>query len=68
ARAAAERASRLDPDLIEPYFNRALALEALSQEDAARGAWREYLSRDRDSAWRDEALARLERLSTSQRP
>lgn len=76
ARAAAEQASRLDPSLIESYFNHALALEALlqndaarmSQNDAARNAWREYLSRDRDSAWRDEALARLERLSTSQRP
>ena len=37
ALAAAERAIALEPNAPEPYFNRALALEGLEQNDA-RGA------------------------------
>jgi CHAT domain-containing protein len=63
ALAAAERATRLDPSLREAWFNRALAVTALSLTDQARAAWTEYLRRDATSPWAGEARARLEELS-----
>ncbi len=63
ALAAADRARRLDPSLNEAWFNRALALSALSLTDQARGAWTEYLQRDSVSPWAAEARARLVELA-----
>ena len=63
ALAAADRARRLDPSLKEAWFNRALAVSALSLTDQARSAWTEYLKRDSASPWATEARARLEELS-----
>ena len=63
ALAAAERATRLDPSLLEAWFNRALAITALSLTDQARHAWTEYLARDNASPWAIEARARLAALS-----
>jgi CHAT domain-containing protein len=60
--ASAERAIRRDPTLHEPYFNRALALEALHLDAEARAAWREYQQRDPASAWSREAAERMRRL------
>src|SRR5687767_1276097 len=63
ALAAADRARRLDPSLNEAWFNRALAMSALSLTDQARSAWTEYLKRDSVSPWATEARARLEELA-----
>ena len=63
ALAAAERATRLQPSLREAWFNRALAISALSLTDQARAAWTEYLKRDSSSPWAGEARQRLEELS-----
>ena len=63
ALAAADRARRLDPSLNEAWFNRALAVSALSLTDQARTAWTEYLERDSVSPWATEARARLEELA-----
>ena len=63
ALAAADRARRLDPSLREAWFNRALAITALSLTDQAKTAWTEYLRRDSTSPWAEEARRRLEELS-----
>ncbi|HVC21667.1 MAG TPA: CHAT domain-containing protein [Vicinamibacterales bacterium] len=62
ALAAAERAIKADPSLIEAWFNRALALEDLSLTDEAKHAWRDYLKHDARSKWADEARRRLKTL------
>lgn len=62
ALASAERATRLDPSLREAWFNRALAITALSLTDQARQAWRDYLDRDASSPWAAEARAQLAAL------
>jgi hypothetical protein len=48
-----------DGQLLEARFNRALALDALGQSDAARAAWTDYLQRDSSSAWAAEARQHL---------
>ena len=63
ALAAADRARRLDPSLNEAWFNRALAMSALSLTDQAKQAWTEYLSRDSVSPWAAEARTRLNELA-----
>lgn len=63
ALAAADRARRLDPSLTEAWFNRALALTALSLTADAKSAWADYLERDASSPWADEARTRLADLS-----
>ncbi len=62
ARAAAERAIELDPSLDEPYFNRALALDALGQAGEAEAAYRRALARDPQSPWNAEITSRLEQV------
>jgi tetratricopeptide (TPR) repeat protein len=59
---ATDRALESNPQLLEARFNRALALEALRQWDAARAAWVDYLSRERSAQWRDEAQTHLDQL------
>jgi hypothetical protein len=63
ALAAANRAVTLDPNALEPYFNRALAYEGLEQADLAAKAWTEYTTRDRNSDWTREADARKKALN-----
>lgn len=63
ALASADRARRLDPSLREAWFNRALAITALSLTDQAKAAWTEYLRRDSASPWAAEARKQLEELS-----
>jgi CHAT domain-containing protein len=63
ALAAADRARRLDPSLKEAWFNRALAVSALSLTAEAKTAWTEYLKRDSVSPWAAEARARLADLA-----
>jgi CHAT domain-containing protein len=59
---AADAALRRAPGATEALFNRALALQCLGLESAARLAWREYLRRDARSGWAERARARLELL------
>jgi CHAT domain-containing protein len=63
ALAVADRALRVDPDLSEARFNRALALERVPLVSAARRAWQEVLSGEEDPGWKSEARARLRRLT-----
>jgi CHAT domain-containing protein len=58
ALAAAERAVTLNPNLIEAYFNRAIALEGLHLSDEAAAAWSAYLSADQKTSWAAEAQRR----------
>ena len=60
----ATRAARLDPNLAEASFNRALILEKLSLTDEAIAEWRRYLTLERSPAWSREARDRLEELET----
>ena len=63
ALAAADRARRLDPSLKEAWFNRALAVSALSLTAEAKASWTEYLKRDSVSPWATEARTHLAELS-----
>lgn len=56
---AANRAIHLNPSMVEPYFNRALALEHLGSPPQAAAAWNQYLQRDGASKWSAEARKRL---------
>jgi tetratricopeptide (TPR) repeat protein len=62
ARTAAERAIVLDPLLDEPYFNRALALDALGHAREAEAAYRRALGRDAQSPWNADITTRLEKM------
>jgi tetratricopeptide (TPR) repeat protein len=56
------RALDLDPFHLRARFSMAAALERLGRIDEARAEWRRYLQADEESAWADEARARLEAL------
>jgi tetratricopeptide (TPR) repeat protein len=58
----AERAIQIAPNKPEPWFNRALSLEALSLYAAARDSWQTYLRFDAQSGWADEAREHLRSL------
>lgn len=62
ALADADRALRLAPKAAEAHFNRALILEAMGLQDAAREAWQQYLIVDPTSEWSTEAREHLRRL------
>lgn len=57
-----ERAIEIDPKFPEPRFNRALALEALTNTEQAKTAWHEYLDLDPNSRWSDEARRHVQKL------
>lgn len=59
---AADRALRGDPTSGAARFNRALALESLHLNEAARAAWQHYLDVDRGSPWAVDARRRLGNL------
>lgn len=63
ALAAADRALKLDPDLAEARFNRALILERLGLLADARAAWDQYLAIDATSGWAREAHERRDAIS-----
>ncbi len=62
ALAAADAALRLDPNLSEALFNRALTLDRLGLVFDAKRAWQRYLQADTSSAWTTEAQTRLAQL------
>jgi CHAT domain-containing protein len=59
---AAERATELNPMAVEALFNRALAWQRLSLPEQAVQAWREYLEKETDPQWAEEAKSSLRRL------
>jgi hypothetical protein len=63
----ADRAVKVDPTRAEAWFNKALALEGLGLTSEARGAWRDYLRVDVQSAWAAEAQEHLQRLEGDRR-
>lgn len=62
ALAVAERAIKADPALVEPYFNRALALEGLHLDAQAAEAWAAYQAIEKSKAWADEARERARKV------
>jgi CHAT domain-containing protein len=62
ALAAADAALRLDPNLPEALFNRALVLDRMGLAAEARTAWNRYLAVDPSSRWAEEARAHLSEL------
>jgi CHAT domain-containing protein len=62
ALAATDAALKLDPNLPEAIFNRALVLERMGLADEARAAWNRYLAADPSSKWADEVRTRLSEL------
>jgi len=62
AEAAAELALRLDSTVVAASFNRAIALEQQGDLERALNAWRDYLNRDRTSAWADEARTHVSKI------
>lgn len=60
----ADEAIRVDGSLPAARFNRALALEGLSLNEAAVKAWNEYLILDQESGWAQEARQRRSALSS----
>jgi CHAT domain-containing protein/tetratricopeptide (TPR) repeat protein len=56
------KAIELDGSLPEAHFNRALVYHEMALRRQAEEGWREYLRRDADSPWADEARRNLKRL------
>lgn len=56
------KAAAHDASLVEPLFNRALILEYQGMPEPAKEAWRQYLARDPESKWAEEARGRLKLL------
>ncbi|HWW60318.1 MAG TPA: CHAT domain-containing protein, partial [Thermoanaerobaculia bacterium] len=65
ALASVDRALRIDANLAEAMFNRALILEKLGLPFEARKVWEQYLRIDPASKWADEARAHLAKLPTT---
>lgn len=65
ALAATDAALRIDPNLPEALFNRALIIERLGLTDEARRAWQRYLEVDPSSPWANEARTHLADLPRS---
>jgi CHAT domain-containing protein len=65
ALAHADRALRIDPNLPEALFNRALILGRLGLINASREAWNRYLAIDPSSKWAAEAREHLRALPAS---
>jgi CHAT domain-containing protein/lipoprotein NlpI len=56
---------KLDNTLLEGYFNRALVYQYMMLPHEAEAAWRDYLQRDPNSQWSEEAKRNLKRLEES---
>lgn len=60
------RATDLDGSLLEPLFNKALALRALGLPQQAKETWLLYLQKDSTSQWADEARKYLSQVEGGQ--
>jgi len=58
------RALTLNPNLLEALFNRALCREYMGQPQAAVDDWRQYLEKDPQSRWTDEARQHLKQIES----
>jgi len=58
------RALTLNPNLLEALFNRALCREYMGQPQAAIDDWRQYLEKDSQSRWTDEARQHLKQIES----
>jgi tetratricopeptide (TPR) repeat protein len=58
-----DKASQLDPNLLEPLYDRALVMERQVLPEQAKEAWRLYLQHDAQSKWAEEARQHLKLLS-----
>ncbi|MGE0886398.1 MAG: CHAT domain-containing protein [Blastocatellales bacterium] len=57
-----DSAIRIDPQLAEAWFNRALCNEEMGRDESARKDWERYLELDSNSEWAEEAKAHLKKL------
>jgi CHAT domain-containing protein len=62
-----DRSLDLDPSLHEALFNRALCRQEINLFDQAESDWREYLERDQNSKWAEEAKLKLQELQERKR-
>lgn len=58
------RALELNPDLLEALFNRALVREHMGLPQLAAEDWRQYLQKDSQSEWADEARSKLKDIES----
>jgi CHAT domain-containing protein/Tfp pilus assembly protein PilF len=58
------RALTLNPNLLEALFNRALCREYMGLPQAAADDWRQYLEKDSQSRWTDEARQHLKQIES----
>jgi len=58
------RALTLNPNLLEALFNRALCREYMNQPQPAIDDWRQYLEKDSQSRWTDEARQHLKQIES----
>ena len=56
-------ALRSNPELLEAIYNKALCLQHMKLPEQAKAAWQEYLARDSQSKWAEEARRNLQLLS-----
>lgn len=56
------KALELNPNLMEALFNRAICRENLKLSGQAEADWRQYLQKDANSQWANEARQHLEKL------
>ncbi len=61
------RALELNSSLLEAHFNRALVSQYMMLPRQAEAAWKDYLQRDGNSPWADEARRNLKLLEESGR-
>ena len=62
------RALKLQPQMREATFNRALVYERLYLYDEAIREWQRYLTLDSKGAWADEARRRLAEIESKKKP
>ncbi len=60
------KAGELDPNFLDAFFNKSLALQELGLTREARASWNLYLQKDSASPWADEARKHLARLESEQ--
>jgi CHAT domain-containing protein len=56
------KALELNPNLLEALFNRALDYQYMMASREAEAGWKEYLERDHNSPWAEEAKRNLKQL------
>ncbi|HEY2962725.1 MAG TPA: CHAT domain-containing protein [Pyrinomonadaceae bacterium] len=62
-----QKALELDNSLLEAHFNRALIFQAMRPSEQAKAAWEEYLQKDSNSPWADEARRNIKLIEQQQR-